>query len=81
MIQKKFFAKVRNLHPGVLAFPDVVRRIADAKLAVGFGELRPRFDFFEDADDVFFAELDFFMQSSFGETPLLYGSNQRGRFT
>lgn len=53
-------AQLRDFHAGVLAFPDVVRRIADTVLAACLGDLRSDFNFFEDADDLFFAELRLF---------------------
>lgn len=56
-------------------------RLADAELAARFGHLRIGLDFFEDANDLFFAELRLpHVELLVGETLLLSGSNQRGRF-
>lgn len=50
---------VRHAHPGELALPLVVRRLADAVLPARLAHPRAQLDFLQDANDLAFTELRF----------------------
>ncbi len=61
--------KVRDGQAAVLAFPLVVSGLADSVLSARLADLGTEFDFFQDADDLAFAEFLF-----------LYAENLLGDF-